>query len=83
MITQDEHTARHSQAGACVFPAGSGGAGGLFLCRSPPRRGQPVDDATLDGLRMRAELSDMRQQPDAAALAALISEAMRQMELEE
>lgn len=33
MITQDEHTARHSQAGACVFPAGSDGVGGLFLCR--------------------------------------------------
>lgn len=42
-----------------------------------------MDDATIDGLRMRAELSDMQQQPDAADLAALISEAMRQMELEE
>lgn len=29
MITQDEHTARHSPAGACVFPAGSDGVGGL------------------------------------------------------
>lgn len=35
MITQDEHTARHSPAGACVFPAGSDGVGGLsFACGS-------------------------------------------------
>lgn len=33
MITQDEHTARHSPAGACVFPAGSDGVGGL-LCHA-------------------------------------------------
>lgn len=33
MITQEEHTARHSPRGACGSPAGSGGAGGLFLCR--------------------------------------------------
>jgi len=31
MITQDEHTARHSPAGACVFPAGSDGVGGLLI----------------------------------------------------
>ncbi len=30
---QEEHTARHSPRGACGSPAGSGGAGGLFLCR--------------------------------------------------
>lgn len=33
MITQDEHTARHSPAGACVFPAGSDGVGGLLIRR--------------------------------------------------
>ena len=39
MITQDEHTARHSTRGACGSPAGSGWAGGLFFyCRDdmPP-----------------------------------------------
>lgn len=32
-MTQEEHAGRHSQAGACGSPAGSGGAGGHFLCR--------------------------------------------------
>jgi hypothetical protein len=34
MITQDEHTARHYPAGACVFPAGSDGVGALCSARS-------------------------------------------------
>lgn len=46
MITQDEHTARHSPAGACVFPAGSTatrvhpcvGSAGLFSGIEMPQK---------------------------------------------
>lgn len=34
-MTQEEHAGRHSQAGACGSPAGSGGAGGLLSERGP------------------------------------------------
>ena len=34
-MTQEEHAGRHSPAGACGSPAGSGGAGGLLSGRGP------------------------------------------------